>query len=155
MSTDENKAIVRLYFGAMERADIEVLVSFWASDALNYGRGRTVPPEQRGLDLLRAVFRSLRTAFPDRKWHIEDMIAEGDKVVCRLTLSGTHQGMTEVPIEGGFLTALPPTGKPYSVTHIHIVRLVDGKITEHWAARDDLGLLQQLGVIPVPGQATH
>jgi predicted ester cyclase len=72
-------------------------------------------------------------------------------VICRLTVKGTHQGVPVVPVEGGpLLKAIQPTGKSYTVQHIHIFRIADGKIAEHWAARDDLGLLEQLGGLPVP-----
>jgi predicted ester cyclase len=73
---------------------------------------------------------------------IEDLIAEGDKVVARLTTSGTHQGV--------FL-GLSPTGKRVMVTGIEIFRLAGGKIVEHWNTYDDLGLFQQLGVLPPMG----
>ena len=102
----------------------------------------------------------LRTAFPDRRWQIDDLIAHGDQVICRLTVSG-HFGSPperpEGPLPTGWVgvesTALiPPSaaGKPYSVKHIHIFRIAEGFIAEHWAARDDLGLLLQLGAITAP-----
>ena len=72
------------------------------------------------------------------------MIAEGDKVVCRLTWHGTHQGK---------FMGIPPTGKHETFTSIDIVRLADGKFVEHWNVVDHLGMLQQLGVIPAPGQS--
>jgi predicted ester cyclase len=75
---------------------------------------------------------------------IEDMIAEGDKVVTRYMSTGMDTG--------GFMDRAP-TGKQVRFTAIQIFRMVDGKIVESWANRDDLGVLQQLGVIPVPGQA--
>ena len=83
-------------------------------------------------------------AMPDLRLTIEDMIAEGDKVVARLTHTGTHQG--------AFLD-LPPTGKHVSTTSIHIFRFADGQLVEHWASRDDLGLMQQLGVVAEVGKA--
>jgi steroid delta-isomerase-like uncharacterized protein len=82
------------------------------------------------------------SAFPDLHWTIEDAVAEGNKVVLRLTARGTHRGAFQ---------GIPPTGKQVTVTGIIISRLADGKIAEEWANRDVLGLLQQLGVVPVPG----
>ena len=77
-----------------------------------------------------------------------------DRVVCRLTVSGTHQGTPEVPVEGGpLLQAILPSGKHYTIQHVHVFRLSNGKIAEHWAARDDLGLLQQLGAFQKPQPA--
>jgi predicted ester cyclase len=80
-----------------------------------------------------------RAAFPDGVMTIEDMIAEGDKVATRKTYRGTHQGQ--------FL-GIPPTGRHISVGLIDMMRLVDGKVVEHWNVGDDLSMLQQLGVLP-------
>ena len=82
------------------------------------------------------------TAFPDLQFTIEDMIAEGDTVVVRYTTRGTHQGN---------LWGIPPTGKQVSGTGMFIDRPVNGKAVEQWINGDDLGLLQQLGVIPSMG----
>jgi len=71
------------------------------------------------------------------------MIAEGDTVVVRGTTSGTQTGAMQ---------GIPPTGKKFTISGIDIFRVVDGKIVEHWDAVDQLGMLQQLGVIPAPGQ---
>jgi steroid delta-isomerase-like uncharacterized protein len=83
------------------------------------------------------------TAFPDLHITIEDMIAEGDTVVVRTTFHGTHKGD---------LMSIPPTGKQATTTGISIFRVANGKALEHWANSDDLGLLQQLGVIPAMGE---
>jgi predicted ester cyclase len=102
----------------------------------------------------------LREAFPDRNYQIDDVIAERDQVVCRMTVSGKFAGtppppMTPVPptwvgVEGTGLVPASAIGKTYSVTQIHVFRIADGQITDHWAARDDLGLLLQLGAIVPP-----
>ena len=86
----------------------------------------------------------LRTAFPDLHYDTEELIAEDDKVVARTTMRGTHTG----PFLG-----IPPTGRRFEQQQIHILRFVDGKAVEHRAVRDDLGMLQQLGVIPARDQA--
>jgi steroid delta-isomerase-like uncharacterized protein len=86
---------------------------------------------------------ALRAAFPDLRITIEDQISEGDKVVTRWTARGTHIG----PFQG-----VPPTGKQGSMTGIDIDRIADGRVVECWVNSDDLGLLQQLGVVPTPGQ---
>ena len=86
----------------------------------------------------------LFTAFPDLQFTIEDMVAEGDFVVVRHTTRGTHQGN---------FRGIPPTGKQVSGTGMFIDRIVNGKAVEQWINGDDLGLLQQLGVVPTPGQA--
>jgi len=157
MTLEGNKAIVRQFFEASSAGDIEAMLNSWSPNAINHGRFNSsapVSPQQMppsGIDGLRAVFTSLHDAFPDRQWQIDDLLAVDDRVICRLTISGTHQGVPTIPVEGGiFLKRTPPLGKSYSVLHIHIFRLTDGKIVEHWAARDDLGLLEQIGGLPLP-----
>jgi predicted ester cyclase len=85
----------------------------------------------------------LRTAFPDLRFEIEDLIAEGDTVAGRLTMNGTHTG----PLMG-----MPPTGRKVRQAHMHFVRFRDGKAIEHWGVRDDMGMMRQMGVMPEPGQ---
>lgn len=73
---------------------------------------------------------------------VHEVLADGDMVAYRATLSGTHAG----PLLG-----IPATGRPFRAQHMHMLRMRDGKASEHWASRDDLGMLQQLGVLPAPG----
>ena len=80
------------------------------------------------------------TAYPDGQFIIEDMFAEGDKVAVRLTLRGTHEGVTR--------TGIAPTGKQITATAIEVYRLDGGKIVEKWMNFDFLGLMQQMGAIP-------
>ena len=105
MSLEENKELVRRFWKASEENDLDAIVTFWAPNAINHG-GQTSQSAQRppaGPEGLKRVLSSLRTAFPDRTYAVEDIIAEGDKVVCRLTVSGTHQGTPDIPVEGGML----------------------------------------------------
>ena len=158
MSTETNKVLIRRFFETLNMNDLATLPSFWARDEVNHGRYSESDQRQErppvGLEGLSRVFQSLHKAFPDRRWHIDDLVAEGDRVVCRLTVSGTHQGTPEVPVEGGpLLQAILPSGKHYTIQHVHVFRLSNGKIAEHWAARDDLGLLQQLGAFQKPQPA--
>jgi predicted ester cyclase len=84
----------------------------------------------------------LDTAFPDLHFTIEDQIAEGDKVVNRVTARGTHLGD---------FRGIPPTGKQVTVAGITIDRIAGGKLVESWTSWDFLGILQQLGVVPKLG----
>jgi steroid delta-isomerase-like uncharacterized protein len=84
-----------------------------------------------------------RTAFPDYKHTINDLIAEGDKVVARWTFHGTHEGDFQ---------GLPPTGKKVTIPCISVFRLVDGKIMDDWTISDTYSLMHQLGALPAPGQ---
>ncbi len=117
-------------------ANVDELI---APDCINH----EVPPgmNNRGPESMRRVVMMLRTAFPDLHFTIEELVAEGDTVVGRVTMSGTHQG----PFMG-----IAPTGCSVRQVSAHFVRFRDGKGIEHRAVRDDLGLMQQLGVIPAP-----
>jgi steroid delta-isomerase-like uncharacterized protein len=139
MSTEGNKAIVvQLYKEVFNKGDLVLADKLVAPNAVNHDPA--APPNiPDGAVGVKAVVTMLRSAFPDDHHTIEDLIAEGDKVVVRLTHTGTHQG--------NFL-GLPPTGKHISQTSIHIFRFAEGKLVEGWANRDDLGLLQQIGAIP-------
>jgi predicted ester cyclase len=80
-----------------------------------------------------------RAAFPDLRCDVEDTLAEGDKVVIRSTMRGTHQGE---------FMGIPPTDKQFTASVIDIIRFDNGQAVEHWGNSDDLGMMQQLGVIP-------
>jgi steroid delta-isomerase-like uncharacterized protein len=139
MSTEANKAIVvQLYEEIFNKGDLDLADKMIAPNAINHDP-QLPPGVPSGPQGLKAAVIMLRSAYPDDHHTIEDLIAEGDKVVVRLTHSGTHQG--------AFL-GLPPTGKHITNTSIHIFRFADGQLVEAWANRDDLGLLQQLGAIP-------
>ena len=95
--------------------------------------------EFRGTESLKQLLSHYLEAFPDLHIEIEDLIAEGDKVVSRVVSRGTHKGE---------LQGIALTGNEVTTTLILITRLADGKVVEDWESRDDLGMLQQLGVIP-------
>lgn len=158
--SDSNKKLVTRYFDAMERGALDEATQFWANEATNYASGRKGQQPTRGRDAIGMVHRMLRAAFPDRQYQIDDIIAEHDQVVCRMTVSGTFGGTPPRPsmpmppgwvgVEGTELVPASGIGKPYSVRHVHIFRIAEGQITDHWAARDDLSLLIQLGAIAPP-----
>ena len=140
MSAEEHKAIVRRFVEEVQnRGDLAALDELCAPDFVNHSAPPGVPPTREGLAQLTALFRR---AFPDGRMAIEDMLAEGDRVVTRKTFRGTHRGE---------LMGLPPTGARVEIGLIDIVRLDGGKVVEHWNAVDNLGMLQQLGAIPSSG----
>jgi steroid delta-isomerase-like uncharacterized protein len=98
--------------------------------------------EMRGIDELKAFVAGFRRAFPDARSSVEDQVAEDDRVVTRWRARGTHRGE---------LGGMAPTGREFAMDGITIERIVGGKIVEVWVARDELGLLRQLGVLPDPG----
>lgn len=145
-STAANKACIRRHLGEqMRRETFEQAVGNFAAGAINHGR--PVGPEG-----FPRTFVALFAAFPDLHFTINEIIAAGDRVVGQATMQGPHLGdpATPLPILGGLLRGVPPTGKPVAVPNIHIFRVADGKITEHAAVRDDLGMMQQLGLVPTP-----
>jgi len=137
MTTETNKAIIRRIVEEIQNRDNLALIDeLLAPNFVNHTPAPGLPPDREGIKQLLSMFRA---AFPDGSMTIEDMIAEGDKVVSRKTYRGTHQGE--------FL-GIPPTGRHITIGLIDIMRLVDGKVVEHWNIGDDLSMLQQLGVLP-------
>ncbi len=126
----------RTYDELFNRGDLAGVEEIIAPDFHNH---EAPPGQDRGPDSMRGLVAMLRTAFPDLHFEIEEVIAEGDTVAGRLTMTGTHRG----PLMG-----LPATGRSVRQDHMHFVRFRDGKAVEHWGVRDDLGMMQQLGVIP-------
>jgi steroid delta-isomerase-like uncharacterized protein len=138
MSTEDNKAHVRRGFEAVNQKNLAVFDELLTPDVVFHTASTTM----QGLEAYKQFLSMYMTAFPDLHFTIEDMIAEGDTVVARFTTHGTHQG--------NFM-GIPPTGKQGNGTGIFIDRIVNGKAVEQWFNTDDLGLLQQLGVIPPMG----
>jgi steroid delta-isomerase-like uncharacterized protein len=137
MSAEENKAVVlRFVEEAFNRRNIDILGELVTPDTLNH---EAYDPEwRRGAEGYKKTFEWLLAAFPDFRFDIEDIVAEGDKVAARVTMSGTHEGE---------FVGIPATSRSFSVQQIHWFRLADGKIAERWAVRDDMGMLRQLGVL--------
>lgn len=143
MSIEENKALVRRHFEELvNNKNLTVIDEQVAPDFVDHSSLSGQPAY--GPEAPRQAMKILHTALPDAHVTIEDVIAEGDRVVVRNTWRGTHLG----PLMG-----IPPTGKPLVLTGIVIWRIADGKIVERWANIDTLGVLQQLGVISMPGPA--
>ena len=133
--SEENKALVRHSWDIVDNLD--VLDEVYAADLVWHEPDQDV----RGAEEARQFFGAYKTAFPDLHATVEDAIAEGDKVVTRWTIRGTHRGEVE---EFG-----PPTGRRVEFEGITIHRIEDGKIVEEWERYDNLGVMQQLGLAPV------
>lgn len=140
MSAAENKALVRrMMEEVLLRGQAELIDEFFSADFVQFGR--RVGPGQ-----FKTLVTTLHAAFPDLQGTIEHLVAEEDLVVTEVTVRGTQHGPFPFPQVG----ILPPTGKSYTVKHCHWWRVVDGKIAEHGAVRDDLGQLTQLGHLSLP-----
>jgi steroid delta-isomerase-like uncharacterized protein len=135
----QNEQVVRRYYEAINRHDAKAAAAEFFEDAKNFGR----PVGRKGIeDRLVDIF----TTFPDWHMEIEDIVSIGDDVVVRFRVTGTHQGVSKMPLNGMPVGAAA-TGKSFSVGHTHWHTLRDGQIVEHYANRDDLGMLRQLGLL--------
>jgi len=144
MSTEDHKALIRrLIEEGWNQGNLATLDEIMAPNLVDHSP--MVPNLSPGFEGYKQFVVTSRTACPDFWVTIEDLIAEGDKVVMRITCGGTHQGAW---------LGIPPTGKQFAETGIYIFRIAGGKVVERWGNQDDLGMLQQLGVIPKMAQAS-
>ena len=143
MGLDQNKLVARRFFeDAYNTGRLDLLDELLGAD---YADHKAPPGTPRGPEGIKRVITMFRTAFPDLRFTIEDQVAEGDKVVTRYTFEGTHRGT---------LTGIPATGKRVGISGVSIYRIADGKMQEAWIEYDLLGMMQQLGVVPAPTQAS-
>jgi predicted ester cyclase len=138
MSSEANKALVRRLYEETDKSNLAVLDELFSADVVDHN-----PPPlhglKPGLEGIKQAFGVFTAATPDGAHVIHDLIAEGDRVVARVTGSGTHKGE---------LMGIPPTGKRLEMTGIVIYRIEAGKIVERWSQHDVMPLMQQLGVLP-------
>ncbi len=141
-TADQNKATLREFYDKVfNTGNADLADQFIAADAIDH----EVQPGQKdpapALANFKAYMAAFRRGFPDLKVEVEDLIAEGDKVVARVRITGTNTGS---------FNGMPPTGKSISVESVDIIRFVDGKCVEHWGISDDAGMMTQLGMMPPP-----
>jgi predicted ester cyclase len=135
MSIEENKAIVRRYQEIYNSNALDALHEVVAEDLLT---PKIMPGIPSGIEGAKVAHQMMLAGFPDYQTVIEELIAEGDKVVARITMSGTHTGS---------FMGIAPTGKHVEFTGISIARIANGKIVDHWGEEDGVSLLAQLGVL--------
>ncbi len=141
MSTEENKVIARrLLEEVWNKGNLSVLDEYVAPGAPNHDPNNPIAPGPAGL---KQVYSLYKNAFPDLHFTIEQVVAEGDYVVQRITSTGTQRGD---------LPGIPATGKYGKTEGFVIARFKDGKVVEGWSLFDQLGLMQQLGVVPTAEQ---
>jgi steroid delta-isomerase-like uncharacterized protein len=136
MSAEENKALVRRFYAELDNLNPDVIDELVAEDFVNHSPPPF--PVEPGREGLKQAFALFREATPGMH-EILDQVAEGDKVVTRMRAVGTHDAD---------LPGVPRTGNTLDVTATVVHRIEDGKIAEKWSDRDELRLLQQLGVLP-------
>jgi steroid delta-isomerase-like uncharacterized protein len=136
-TAEENKAVIRrLVEEVQNQRNWDVYDELNADDFVNHSAPPGVPDDRAGGKMFLGGFLS---AFPDARFTIDDMIAEGDQVVTKKTFAGTHQAD---------FFGIPATGNRVTLQFVDIMRVRDGRITEHWLSMDQLSFMQQLGVIP-------
>ncbi len=136
MSIETNKEIVRRYQEAYNSNNLDALDELLAVDLLTQ---TLLPGFPAGLEGAKAVHRKTLIGMPDVHTRIDELLAEGDRVMARFTMTGTHTGD---------FFGIPATGKQISVGGVFIVRISDGRIVEHWGVEDEAGLLRQVGILP-------
>ena len=136
MPSEENKAQVRRFMDeVLEKKNVDAIDEYFTSDYIEHDEMPGVEPGREGLKQLLGMFFG---AFPDLGVQIDDIIAEGDKVVVRVRTTGTHKG--------DFM-GIAATGKQVNFAEIHVMRMSGGKMAEHWGIQDNMTMMQQLGVI--------
>lgn len=136
----ENQEIVRLCHEQLNNGNFEAALKLIAEGATNHGM-------KVGKAGYKMVWDDIYRTFPDCRFETEEIVEAGDSVIVRTKVRGTHLGTGEIPVNGGMLVGVEPTGKSFEVQHIHWYKLRDGQICEHYANRDDLAMMQQLGLI--------
>ena len=137
MTAEANKAIVRRWFAELDRGNLDVIDELIPEDYIDHNPA--IGGLGSGREGIRAYVTMLRAAFPDTIHIIDDQMAEGDKVMTRLTANGTFLGE---------ILGYPPTGEVVSVSGIAVHRVANGQLVEHWAHLDMRGFMQQIGATP-------
>ena len=136
MSSDINKALVRRNFEeGLNRRNFSTFDQLIAPDFVHH----SFPASQKGPDGYKQILAVFTSAFPDLRVTLEDIVAEGDRVMTRGYFTGTHKGA---------FFGVPPTGKTVRVSYMDVWRLADGRIAENWVQLDMMALAQQLGCAP-------
>jgi len=134
---EENKQLCRDYFDAFLRRDVEWMDRHVAPEFVRHDPGQ--PFEVRGPEGVAQLHDALLPAFPDMELPLHDLVAEGEKVLVRLTIHATHTGP---------FGELEATGRRIEVPVLDLFQIQDDRLVEHWALLDNLGMMRQLGALP-------
>ncbi len=141
MSAEENKTLIREVIEEVwNKGNVEAVDRYFSPDYVDHN---PLPGQAPGPEGYKQSVGAIRDAFPDLHLTLEDILGEGDKVAFRYTMRGTHRGP---------FMDMEPTGNTFSVEGMIFARVVEGKAVERWANLDTMGLMQQIGAIPSPGQ---
>ena len=137
----ENRKIILFNFEKFNRGDTTAAAEDWSEEITNHG-------EKVGRNGIKMVLDDIIRTFPDAQFEIQNAVVDGEMVVVRTIFKGTHKGKGALPVNGGMLVGVEPTGRSFAVSHIHWFRLRDRKIVAHWDNRDDIEMMRQLGLSP-------
>lgn len=137
MSIEKNKSIMNRFVEFINSADENLAKELISPSAKFYVPGRPEPLE--GPTGYLQIIGMMRSGFPDIKWHLEEVIAEDDRIAARFVMHGTH---------GGAFFGVPPTGKSIAVKAMNFYRLSNGQFVEEYGMPDMMGLMQQIGALP-------
>jgi len=143
MSAKETKALERRFYEEANKGKAAALAVMDELYAIDFVYHSSTGRDIRGIKDYKQHISDMFSAFPDLHATIDDMVAEGDKVAVRLSLTGTNNGA---------FMGIPPTNKKVTMWEIQIDRVAGGKFVEGWSRYDTLGMMQQLGLIPTPGK---
>ena len=132
--SEQNKSLIRSYVETWNQGDLQKLSEYWSPSMVHHTRTKS-----HDLSEVKNIVGSFMNAFPDLRWKIDDIVAEGDRVVTRTTAQATNTGS---------YMGLPATGKKINCAVMGIARVDDGKIAEHWGVTDELAMMAQLGLLP-------
>ena len=135
--SDRSGLIKRFYTEVIEGGNLALIDELSTNDFVDHEEG--LPGQPPGREGVRFFVNAIRSAFPDIKAKIEPYLADGDMEACHVILTGTH---------GGEMAGIPATGKTVEFSSTDIIRVVDGKVAEHWGTTDNMRLMQQIGATP-------
>jgi steroid delta-isomerase-like uncharacterized protein len=136
--SEANKALARQFYDAFNQKNYAGFDAFMANDLVDHN---PLPGQGPGLKGLKDVMPTFHNGFPDLRITVEDLIAEGDKVVVRTSARGTNTGS---------MLGIPPSGKHVEITAIDIWRVRNGKLAEAWHVEELLQMMMQIGAVPMP-----
>jgi predicted ester cyclase len=142
MSTEQNLPLVRRFLDGINSHNLDVLDEICAPSYIAHFPGSPGPLTR---ETVKPVWEQFFAAFPDLTHTLEDMFADGDRVVVRMRIAGKHTGE---------FMGMPPTNRAITIGSINCLHCADGQIVEQWIDYDGLGMLQQLGAVPMPQPAT-
>jgi steroid delta-isomerase-like uncharacterized protein len=144
MSAEENKALVRRWFAELDRGNLAIFDELLPEDYQDHNP--PLPDLPGGREGVKQASQMLRAAFPDASHTIHDQMAEGDKVMTRLSVRATFLGE---------ILGYQPTGKPVEASGIAVHRIAGGRLVEHWAHMDMRGFMRQIGAVEQPPASLH